>query len=329
MNPRAVRRSPRPRSFTGRSFGILTLALAGCAGHTRPAALPIPRTPAAAREALLAAGLRAAEVPAPHGPLHYFEGGRGDRTLVLIHGSGRQAGDWQAVVRGLGRHATLLVPDLPGHGESGPATGALPVGDLVQGLEALLDARRPGARVTLVGNSLGGWVALLYASRHPERVERVIGISSSGIYAPLKVPLMPKTRGEAALLAAAIRGPHAPQATEAELDALVAAVAAGPMPRLVAGLRAEDFLETKVATLATPVDLLWGEDDGVLPPDYGRRLASLLPRARFQLLPACGHMPQVFCPDTLRDALQTVLAAAPPAAAPKAPASTPATGAVQ
>jgi pimeloyl-ACP methyl ester carboxylesterase len=49
------------------------------------------------------------------------------------------------------------------------------------------------------------------------------------------------------------------------------------VPRLVAGLRAEDFLETKAAGIAVPVDLLWGEDDGVLPPDYGRRLASLLP----------------------------------------------------
>ena len=132
---------------------------------------------------------------------------------------------------------------------------------------------------------------------------------------------MPQTRDEAAKLAAAIRGPHAPQATDAELDALVAAVATGPMPRLVAGLRAEDFLDTQAAGIAVPVDLLWGEDDGVLPPDYGRRLASLLPRARLRLLPACGHMPQLFCPGTLAAALDEVLASPPP----PAPAGTPGT----
>jgi len=313
---------PSLRSITGRSFGILALAmvLAGCA-MTGTARTPVPLSVADARQGLLRAGLHAAAVETAHGTLRYFEGGRGSRTLVLIHGSGRQAGDWQAIAGVLGRHSTLLVPDLPGHGESAPATGPLPVADLVAGLEALLDARRPGTRVTLVGNSLGGWVALLYAARHPERVERVVGIDSSGIYAPLKVPLMPKTRDEAAKLVAAIRGPHAPQATDAELDAVVAAVAAGPVPRLVAGLRAEDFLDLRAGQIAVPVDLLWGEDDGVLPPDYGRRLAALLPRSHFRLLPACGHMPQVFCPDTLATALGEVLASAPPAARPPATAA--------
>ncbi len=322
MNTTQGRRWSRGPAFTGRSFGILALALAGCAGHSLSAPKAALVTPEEARRGLLRAGLRAGDIAAPRGTLHYFEGGRGRTTVVLIHGSGRQAGDWQAVARALGRRATLLVPDLPGHGESGPATGPLPVGDLVQGLEALLDARRPGAKVTLVGNSLGGWVALLYASRHPERVERVVGISSSGIYAPLKVPLMPKTRAEAATLAAAIRGSHAPQATEAELDALVARAAAGPLPRLVAGLRAEDFLDARAAQIAVPVDLLWGEDDGVLPPEYGRRLASLLPRARFRLLSACGHMPQVYCPEALGRTLHDLLATPPPAsAAPSTPAA--------
>lgn len=50
--------------------------------------------------------------------------------------------------------------DFPGHGESGPAEGALPVGDLADSLAALLDARSPGQPVILIGNSLGGWVLL-------------------------------------------------------------------------------------------------------------------------------------------------------------------------
>ena len=68
----------------------------------------------------------------------------------------------------------------------------MPVGDLADSLGALLDARNAGKPAVLIGNSLGGWVSLLYALRHPERVERVIGISSSGIYAVLKVPFAPK-----------------------------------------------------------------------------------------------------------------------------------------
>src|SRR6185503_7076608 len=149
---------------------------------------------------------------------------------------------------------------------------------------------------------------------HPERVARVVGISSSGIFAPLPVPLRPANRDEARRLALAVRGPSAPQPSDAELDALVAAstgpaAAASPAARVVAGLRAEDFMERRAAAVRVPVDLLWGEEDGLLVPDYGRRLAALLPDASFRLLPRCAHMPQIWCPDTLLPALLEVLAA--------------------
>ena len=142
------------------------------------------------------AGLRAETVAAPAGPLRVFAGGSGP-TVVLVHGSGGQAGDWYRIVPALANHYTLVIPDLPGHGESAPAEGPLPVSGLAAALGAVIDAKSPDAKVTLVGNSLGGWVSLLYAAQHPERVERVVGIDSSGIYAPLPVSLRPSNRDEA------------------------------------------------------------------------------------------------------------------------------------
>ncbi len=293
-----------------------TAAAAVAVEESPPVAVPdLVMAPAERRAALERAGLRAETIEAPRGPLRVYAGGRGP-TVVLVHGTAGQAGDWYRIVPALAARFTLLVPDLPGHGESAPAEGPLPVADLAAGLGALVDAKSPGAKVTLVGNSLGGWASLLYASSHPERVERVVGISSSGIFAPLPVSLRPKDRDEARALALAVRGPSAPQPSDAELDALVAAstsaaAAAGPAARVFAGLRAEDFLERRAAELRVPVDLLWGEEDGLLVPDYGRRLASLLPDARFRPLPRCGHMPQVWCPETLLSALLEALSAAP------------------
>ncbi len=287
--------------------------LAGCAAQTPEPRLPQATAPTQTRNALVAAGLQPGTIEGPLGTLRYYEGGKG-KTVVLLHGSGSQAGDWHGVVPALVRRYHVLIPDLPGHGESGPAEGALPVGDLADSLGALLDARSPGRPVVLIGNSLGGWVSLLYASRYSggaERVERVIGISSSGIFAVLKVPVAPKNREEARRLVAAIRGPHLPAPSDEELDALVQRVAAGPAPRLVAGLKAEDFLETKAAGIKVPVDLVWGEEDGVLPLDYGRRLASLLPNARLHPLPRCGHMPQLHCPRELSRLLLDLLAGPP------------------
>lgn len=270
----------------------------------------LPPKPAEGRDALVDAGLRPGTIEAPGGALHYYEsdyeGGRG-KTVVLLHGSGSQAQDWQGVVPALARRYHVLVPDLPGHGKSGPTEGPLPVSGLADGLGALLDARSAGQPAILVGNSLGGWVALLYASRHPERVERVIGISSSGIFALLKVPLAPKNREEARRLVAAIRGPYLPAPSDEELDAVVRRVAAGPASRLVAGLKLEDFLDNEAAEIRVPVELIWGEEDGVLPLDYGRRLASLLPDARLHPLPRCGHMPQLHCPRELARVLLDLL----------------------
>jgi abhydrolase domain-containing protein 6 len=294
-----------------RLFLTAILLLGGCAAQTPEPRLPQATAAADTRRALETAGLRPGKMEGPRGALSYFEGGKG-KTVVLLHGSGSQAGDWNAIVPALARRYHLLVLDLPGHGESGPAEGALPVGDLADSLGALLDARSPGRPAILIGNSLGGWVALLYASRHPERVERVIGISSSGIFAVLQVPVAPKDREQARRLVAAIRGPHLPAPSDEELDALLQRIATGPAPRLVAGLKSEDFLETHAAGIRVPVELVWGEEDGVLPLAYGQRLASLLPNARLHPLPRCGHMPQVHCPRELSRLLLNLLATSLP-----------------
>ena len=278
---------------------LAALPLVGsCAARTPEPRLPVATTVEQTRRALEAAGLRPGTIEGPRGALRYYEGGKG-KTVVLVHGSGSHAGDWHGVAPALARRYRVLVLDLPGHGESGPAEGALPVSDLAGSLGALLDARSADEPATVVGSSLGGWVSLYYAWQHPERVERVIGISSSGIYAPLQVPLAPTDREQARRLVAAIRGPHLATPSDEELDEVVKRVAAGPVARLVAGLKAEDFLEAKAAGIKVPVELIWGEEDGVLPLAYGQRLASLLPQARLHPLPRCGHMPQVHCPRAL------------------------------
>src|SRR5215218_8467802 len=119
------------------------LLLGSCAAQTPEPRLPRSTAPAQTRGALEAAGLRAGTIEGPRGALRYYEGGEG-KTVVLLHGSGSQAGDWYGVMPALRRRYHVLVPDLPGHGESGPADGALPVGDLADSLGALLDARSPG-----------------------------------------------------------------------------------------------------------------------------------------------------------------------------------------
>src|SRR5213592_4641154 len=101
-------------------------------------------------------------------------------ALVLIHGMASSSETWNAVMPALAEHATVIAPDLPGHGGSTNPGGDYSLGahaSYVRDLMIALDV--PGA--TLVGHSLGGGVAMQAAYQFPERCERLVLVSSGGL----------------------------------------------------------------------------------------------------------------------------------------------------
>jgi abhydrolase domain-containing protein 6 len=301
----------RARSGRGRRFvfsllagllGVgLVLAVAfGVAFFLRPLAT----LEVMGRFALRGAGLEQATIQAPRGPLVYWRGGSGP-VVVLLHGANDQSGSWARVARPLRERHRLLIPDLPGHGRSAPAKGPLGIADIFAGLEALLDAEVPsssGERVTLVGNSMGGWLAMLYADRHPDRVSRVVlvnGAALRGDGSEARVNLLPRNRDEARAAMLAVTSPKTPLAPEFVLDDLVRRAPTSPLARLMASPVEGWLLDGRLGEIQAPVTLLWGEDDKILPPAYAERVASQLPSSRVALIPACGHVPQRECPDRL------------------------------
>ncbi|MGA2591826.1 MAG: alpha/beta fold hydrolase [Bryobacteraceae bacterium] len=248
------------------------------------AAIAVFRHPLAAtvwlrRRALRRSGFVKSQVPTSIGSQTVWQGGQG-RGLVLLHGAGVEAGTWYKVAPALARQYCLLMPDLAGHGESQPAAGALSLSALVAGLEEVLDAAVwKSQEIILVGNSLGAWISLLYASKHPARVNRVVLISGGPVKKlPGDVTLTPKTREEARRDAAG------------EEDI------------------AKHLLDGELSSFPRPVDLLWGESDRLVPLDYARELQHKLPNARLTVLEKCGHAPQLERPQTLLDALTRILA---------------------
>jgi hypothetical protein len=123
------------------------------------------------RRALASAGLTKRSVPASCGVQRVWSGGSGP-VLVLVHGAGGQAANWAKVAPDLLKGRRLVIPDLPGHCESEPREGPLPIETLMAGLDAVIAAEAPEGKLTLAGNSLGAWRAAIWAERHPERVER-------------------------------------------------------------------------------------------------------------------------------------------------------------
>lgn len=260
------------------------------------------------------AGFEATEIAVEGGAVRIWSRGSGER-LLFLHGVGNDAGTWVGVAPALSERYRVVAVDLPGHAGLEPRTDALPMATVIAGAEAALQAA--GGKVTIVGNSLGGWLAFILAQRHPDVVERIVVIGGGPLAGEPGGPsLVPTNREEAAALMARVRDASAPPLPGYMLDDLIERAAAGPIGRLSAdlpGLVAALWDEQRVSAFAVPTDLLWGASDGIVPVAYAERLQALLPRARLQLVPACGHVPQLECPPRFLEQLEQVLSGPVPA----------------
>lgn len=293
------------------SLGVLVLAIAVIAlVLLRPLAV----LETTERWKLRWAGLERQEVSGPRGSLVYWRGGTG--TLVFfLHGANDQAGTWAAVVPTLLTSHRVVLADLAGHGDSAPADGSLSVNDLVDGVEAIMAAEVRDDRVTLVGNSLGGWLALIYADRHPDRAQQIVLINGAAIRgdgSEAAVNLLPRTREEARRAFDAVMSPSSPRVPAFVLDDLIRRAPASPLARLLATPVPDEYVvDGRLGQFRTPVTLIWGVDDQVLPVAYARKIATALPAARLELIERCGHVAQRECPDRLRPLLERALGELP------------------
>jgi pimeloyl-ACP methyl ester carboxylesterase len=267
-----------------------------------------------ARRSLRRAGLKKIVVRAPAGLQTAFVGGSGP-VLVLLHGAGDQAGTWFHVVPSLARHYTLVIPDLAGHGESAPPAGPILLADVLASLEAVLADQAAGGRVTLVGNSLGAWIAMVLAARHPERVERVVAVNGGPLMGSGGGPnLLPKTREEARETMARLRDASSPRIPDRVLDDVVRRGATSPIARLAAaaaGMASFLLVEDQLRAFEVPVRLVWGVSDQLMPLDYARRMAAALPDVALIPVERCGHLPQQEAPERFETALLQALGDTP------------------
>src|SRR5215207_11273934 len=101
----------------------------------------------------------------------YRRGGTGP-ALLLLHGVTNSSATWEGVAPALSEHFTLIAPDLLGHGASATPRGDYSLGAHASGARDVLTALGHD-RVTVVGHSLGGGVAMQFAYQFPERCERL------------------------------------------------------------------------------------------------------------------------------------------------------------
>jgi pimeloyl-ACP methyl ester carboxylesterase len=253
-----------------------------------------------------------AEVVARGVRFHVQRLGRGERTVVFLHGLViDNLSSWYfSVAAPLSRHAQVLLYDLRGHGKSDQPPTGYGLGDMVADLVAILDALDLRDPVTLVGNSFGGMLALAFARDHPVRVRDLVlvdgHVGHTGWAEQMAETL--SLKGEARerkireLFENAVHVDRGPLAAEAE--AVVrkyergrgrardrfTQVAEALLERttFVADVRSTPPLaDHDLRAVLCPVLALYGEDSDVRA--HGERLARVLPQCELVLFPGCGH----------------------------------------
>ena len=223
---------------------------------------------------------------------HIRQAGRGQPVLVLHP---EFAADlWSPYHDQLAAHFRLVVPDHLGFGRSERPEWLDRVDDLVFHYLDLLDLMNLD-RVSVVGTSLGGWIAAAFAIAHPERVERLVLAAPAGI----KVDGVPRYDLFANPIEQTLRHlfhdeTRAAQLIPSEYGPSVLLRAYHEYTTL-ARLAWDPYLydpklQQRLPRVTNPTLIVWGENDAVLPPEYGRRFAALLPGARLAMVPRCGHL---------------------------------------
>ena len=236
-------------------------------------------------------------------------------TLVLLHGSGGHA---EAYVRNLESHAEHFSTwsiDMLGHGYTDKPGHPLEIGHYVDHLLAFFDTI--GAeQVLLSGESLGGWVASAAASDHPHRITRLVLNTAGGSQADPEVMKRIITLSMAAVedpswetVQARIKWLMADKSKDYD-DIVASRQRIYRLPGFTAAMRdimalqdpeirARNLMGPKeYGAITAPTLVLWTSDDPTADVSEGRRIASMNPRARFEVMSGCGHWPQYEDPKT-------------------------------
>jgi 3-oxoadipate enol-lactonase len=227
------------------------------------------------------------------------------RPIVLAHSLLADRSSFEPLAALLAATHRVIMLDLPGFGGSHPVTG---------GLEAVADRTAEAIRALhleqspiLLGNGYGGFVALLAAIRHPAIAARLVladcgaAFSEPGRQAFRNMSAAATAKGLAAISDVAMRRLFAPAFQQAHPElieqrrARFVAVHPETFHAACAALAGLD-LRAQAGGLKLPTLVLVGEQDEATPPEMARELASLLPDARFVLLPGCAHVPQLQAP---------------------------------
>ena len=257
---------------------------------------------AAARSVyLFAIGMRGGEVSVGGHRIHYFSGGEGP-PLVVVHGVASRAADGALIYRELMRTRRVYALDLLGYGDSDkPEDSDYSVATQAAIVRGFMDAAGV-PKADVMGMSMGGWIVLKMVAEHPERVRKLVLVSSAGLRFPTtltEASFAPATMDE--LRASfALQTDNAPKIPTFVLrDFLRRSPSKAWIVRrsMASMLTLGDVLDGKLQRVTMPVLLVWGTNDRIVPYSVAALMRREMPHAQLVPLEGCGHLAIVECRD--------------------------------
>ena len=267
----------------------------------------------------------------------YVKAGQGP-ALLLLHGLGCDHTTWTPVIRTLAKRYTVIAPDLLGHGQSAKPRADYSVGGYANGMRDLLTVLNID-KVTVVGHSLGGGVAMQFAYQFPERTERMVLVAPGGLgpevtpmiravglpgfKAAMAVLTLPGIRhvGLAGMRTLAKTGLTATHDLDEVADIYdtfkdpAARAAIAHVVRAVVDARGQivTMVDRAYLTQAMPMLVVWGTDDMVIPVKHADTVATIAPGAHVEVLGNSGHFPHKDHPERFAKILHDFVRSTQPA----------------
>lgn len=275
-----------------------------------------------------------------HGYRRAFRIAGSGPAILLIHGIGDNSTTWSSVQSTLAQRFTVIAPDLLGHGKSDKPRADYSVAAYANGMRDLLSVLGI-ERVTVIGHSLGGGVAMQFAYQFPQLVDRLILVGAGGVtkdvnfalriaslpmgseaLALLRLPLvLPALQMFGRVAGAAIGstglGRDLPEMLRIleDLPEPTASSAFARTLRAVVDWRGQvvTMLDRCYLTESVPVQLVWGSHDSVIPVSHARLAHAAMPGSQLEIFAGSGHFPFHDDPDRFVEIVERFIDSTEPA----------------
>ncbi|MHA8107841.1 alpha/beta fold hydrolase [Aquirufa sp. A-Brett2-W8] len=226
------------------------------------------------------------------GEYQYIDEGQGE-TLLLLHGLFGALNNWEGVINHFKQHYRVIIPLMPIHEMPIKEAGCE---GLTEFIEGFVDYKALD-KFTVIGNSLGGHVALIYTLRHPEKIQRLILTGSSGLFENSMGGSYPK-RGNYEYIKERVEYTfYDPKTASKELVDEVFEIT-NSIPKVmriiaIAKSAQRNNMAKEIVHIKAPTLLIWGLNDTITPPEVGHEFNQLIPGSTLRFIDKCCHAPMM------------------------------------